>query len=124
MHLYFDLKNSLISDPNDDNNTLTFEQRERAKIVISFERDLKSMKILENKTNLRPYSQVDKVFKVEVDLDSLDNRISSELTFDIQAVDFDNQGIFFTDSNSLKMIPRKIKPFWNDRNYNGSYFQT
>ena len=55
------------------------------------------------------------MFKVEVNLDSLDNRISSEVTFDIQAVDFDNQGIFFTDSNSLKMIPRKIKPFWNDR---------
>ena len=52
------------------------------------------------------------MFKVEVNLDSLDNRISSEVTFDIQAIDFDNQGIFFTDSNSLKMIPRKIKPFW------------
>jgi hypothetical protein len=80
------------------------------------------MRSLENKTDLRPNPQIDKVFKVEVDLDSLDNRISSELTVDIQAVDFDNQGIFFTDSNSLKMIPRKIKPFWDDRNYNGSYF--
>ena len=73
------------------------------------------MKTLENKTDLRPYPQADKVFKVEVNLDSLDNRFSSEVTFDIQAVNFDNQGIFFTDSNSLKMIPRKIKPFWNDR---------
>ena len=64
---------------------------------------------------------MDKVFKIEVDLDSLDDHLSSELTFDIQAIDFDNQGIFFTDSNSMRMIPRKIKPFWNDKNVSNYY---
>jgi hypothetical protein len=109
-------------------NAFLYKGSFMSKMLINFEKqDVRTKEVSEKATVHITLDQDFKVAKFDVDLDSIPGEFLDgyEVTAVFDAVDFDNNKTFYTDSNGLAMQERILNyrsyynftALWNDENH-------